>query len=141
MPPSGFVTTTPESAVDEPASVVTVVPPSCFTMMPPQTPDVWPGTIVQGRPTQQSALLVHVLPAGRQAAPHLLATQGLPQQSALVAQTVSAGTGWVQFGGVERVTQRGMPSASRRQHFSGLLLQLPPWMSGGSQQLFSALQE
>jgi hypothetical protein len=35
--------------------------------------------------------------------------------------------------------QRGMPSASCLQHFSGLLLQFPEVMPIGSQQLFATL--
>jgi len=52
-------------------------------------PLVEPGAWTHGKPGQQSAEVVHVLPCGMQepAAPHWLLTQGLPQQSALVAQT------------------------------------------------------
>src|SRR5262245_24432452 len=39
----------------------------------------------------------------------------------------------------ERNTHRGMPRLSGRQHFSGLLLQVPELISGGSQQLFATL--
>jgi hypothetical protein len=73
-------------------------------------------------PWQQSADVVHVLPVGTHepGAPHLLSTQGLPQQSALVAQ-VSPATGGVppsvpvQSTGLIR--HRGMPSASLAQQF------------------------
>jgi hypothetical protein len=73
-------------------------------------------------PGQQSADVVQPLPVGTQeVAAHLLSMQGLPQQSALVAQTVFAGTGVAQLTG--RIKQRGMPSASLLQQFSGLLWQ------------------
>ena len=128
----------------EPASGEATTPASVWTRTPPQMPSVEPGGMTHGRPTQQSAVLVQAPPLATQVPPHLLSMQGLPQQSALVAHTEPAGGGALVQSTTERTMQRGMPSASRRQHFSGALLQLlapGSWTkSGGSQQLFSALQ-
>jgi len=84
---------------------------------------------------------VHSLPLWTQepAAPHLLLTQGFPQQSALVAQVAPAAGGAVQSTGLMR--QRGIPSASLLQHFSEFELQKLLPSPTGSQQLFSALHE
>ena len=53
----------------------------------PHVPFVEPVGTMQGRPEQQSALMVQPPAAGTHAASHLPLTQGLPQQSALVAQS------------------------------------------------------
>jgi hypothetical protein len=87
-------------------------------------PFVDPGACTHGKPGQQSAPVVQEPPAMMHdpAAPHMLLTQGLPQQSALVAQTVPAGGApAAQLTGLMR--QRGIPRASLLQQFSGLLLQ------------------
>ena len=77
---------------------------------------------MQGRPGQQSAFAVQTPAAGTHAGLQRLPTQGLPQQSALVAQAdPGAGGAAVQSTGL--ITQRGIPSVSRTQHFSGVLLQ------------------
>jgi hypothetical protein len=101
-----------------------VVPPSGggVVVEAPQTPFAEPAWRMHGSPLQQSAVVVQPPAAGTHPAPHLLSTQGWPQQSALVAHTEPAGGGFpVQSTGLIR--QRGMPSASRLQQFSGLLLQ------------------
>lgn len=116
-------------------------PPSAVSV-PPQIPFVEPGACTHGRPGQQSADVEQVLPFEMHelGAPHLLPTHGLPQQSALVAQTVpAAGAAPAQSTGLIR--QRGIPSASLLQQFSGLLLQKLLGRLECSQQLFSALQE
>ncbi len=98
-------------------------PPSAVSV-PPQTPFDEPGAWTHGRPGQQSAPVVHVLPfwMHEPGAPHLLPTQGLPQQSALVAHTEPAGgTAAAQSTGL--IKQRGIPRESLLQQFSGLLLQ------------------
>lgn len=96
--------------------------------------------MTHGRPEQQSAVEVQAPVAATHAARHLFPTQGLPQQSALVAQLVPAGTGVLQVLAWSR--QRGMPSASLRQQLSGLLLQYDAFgASSGSQQLFSDEQD
>jgi hypothetical protein len=91
-------------------------------------PFVEPGACTHATPGQQSAETVQSEPFGTHepGAPHLLFVQGLPQQSALVAQTVPAVGGVppsvpVQSTGLMR--QRGMPSESLLQQFSGWLLQ------------------
>jgi hypothetical protein len=80
-----------------------------------------PAGITHGRPEQQSAEVVQDDPAWTHAPRHLSSTHGLPQQSALVAHDVPAGTGASQVFALSR--QRGIPSASLRQQLSGLLLQ------------------
>ncbi len=81
-----------------------------------------PVGITHGRPVQQSAFEVHVPPVLMHVAWQTLFTQGLPQQSALVAQLAPGAGGFaVQSFALRR--QRGMPSASLRQQLSGLLLQ------------------
>lgn len=106
----------------------------------PHVPVVAPVGISQGRPEQQSACVVHAPPDGMHVPLHLLFTQGLPQQSALVAHEVPAGTGAVQSFALRR--QRGMPSASLRQQLSGFELQkLAVGAPFGAQQLFSALHD
>src|SRR5215207_759277 len=96
---------------------------------------------MHGRPEQQSALTVHAPLVGTQAPSQTLLTQGLPQQSALVAHFEPAGM--TVPGAQTKFTarQRGMPSASCEQHASGLLLQklgpgAPPSGRSPSQQLF-----
>ena len=85
-------------------------------------PFVAPTGITQGVPAQQSAVVVHEPPLGTHVPRQTLLTQGLPQQSALVAHVVPAGGGLaVQSTGLMR--QRGMPSASFPQQLSGLELQ------------------
>lgn len=138
MPPSGRLPPPPPpSAVLPPSLPPSLVPasvglgsvtPPSGSRVPPHTPFVEPGACTHGMPGQQSALLVQVSPFGMQdpAAPHLLFTQGAPQQSALVAQTVSFVGGVppsvpVQSTGLMR--QRGIPSASLLQQLAGFLLQ------------------
>lgn len=77
----------PLSVVGVPASVVGV------GVFVPHVPFVAPVGMMHERPEQQSAWVVHSPGAWTQVPPHLLFTQGLPQQSALVAQVVPAGTG------------------------------------------------
>ncbi len=94
-----------------------------------------------GSGAQQSALIVHAPPFFMQVAEHLLFTHGLPQQSALVAQSCPAGTFVLGVHTKLTARQRGIPSASREQHASGLSLQksgsgTPPSWSWDSQQLF-----
>jgi hypothetical protein len=95
--------------------------------------------MVQGRPGQQSAVVVHALPdfthvalqTNRGPVGSELGTQGPPQQSALVAQAwpaLVAGSTPVQF---PAPVQRGMPRLSG-WHASGVVLTFP------AQQLFSA---
>lgn len=66
-----------------------------------QVPCAEPGCFTQP-PPQQSALVVHEPPLATQAASHVysfrfgLNVHGLPQQSALVAQTVPTGIGVLQ---------------------------------------------
>src|SRR5262245_18797776 len=97
------------------------MPPSERTV-PLHTPFVLPGCATQGRPLQQSAAVVHVLPACTQVPSHTPLTQGLPQQSALVAHLVPAGGGLaLQSEATKR--HRGIPSASFRQQLAGSLLQ------------------
>jgi hypothetical protein len=80
--------------------------------------------MLHSRPEQQSAVVVQSPALGTQTSSHLPLTQGLPQQSALVEQIEPAGTpASVQRKFTPR--QRGMPSASREQHSSGLLLHVP----------------
>ncbi len=86
--------------------------------MPPQTPLVLPGGMAQGVPLQQSAFEVHAPAVGTQSAWHRLLTHGLPQQSPLVTQLVPGGIG-VPVQSSAFSAQRGMPSASLRQQFSG----------------------
>ena len=92
-------------------------------------PWVEPGVLKQP-PPQQSAVEVHEPPFATHAASHVyllrfdLKVQGLPQQSALVAQTVPGGTGFEQLRKLTR--QRGRPSSSLAQQFSGWLLQFCP---------------
>jgi hypothetical protein len=79
-------------------------------------------------PVQQSADVVHVPPVGMHEfePPHWLLMQGLPQQSALVAHAAPASGGVppsVPVQSTGRIRQRGMPSASLAQQFSGLVLQ------------------
>src|SRR5262249_985115 len=119
------------------------MPPSERTV-PLHTPLVLPGCATHGRPLQQSAAVVHVPPACTQAPSRTPFTQGLPQQSALVAPLVPAGGGLVlQSEATKR--QRGIPSASLRQQLAGSLLQkleptVPPSRKVGSQQLFTPVQ-
>ena len=87
-------------------------------------PFVLPVVKRHSRPEQQSPVVVQSLPLGTQTFSHLPFTHGLPQQSALVAQIEPAGTpASVQRKFTPR--QRGMPSASREQQSSGLLLHVP----------------
>jgi hypothetical protein len=112
-----------------------MTPPS-RAITPPQVPFEAPVGIVQGRPVQQSAVVVHAPAAGTHAPRHLLFTQGLPQQSALVAHEVPAGIGAAQVVALRR--QRGIPSESLRQQLSGFALQKAGLGAPfGSQQLFS----
>ena len=97
-----------------------VTPPSGWRK-PPQSPVDDPVGITQGRPEQQSAFVVHAPLTFTQPPWHLLLTQGLPQQSALVAHDVPAGTGVAQLLAFKR--QRGIPSESFRQQLSGFELQ------------------
>jgi len=82
-----------------------------------------PGSCTHSTPGQQSALTVHAPFVGTHvlSARHLLSTHGLPQQSALVAHCVPASGAFTQSTG--RTTQRGIPSASFRQHGALTLLQ------------------
>jgi hypothetical protein len=99
-----------------------VVPPP--VVLAPQVPLDAPVGITQGSPEQQSACEVHAPLCGTHAPSHLLFTQGLPQQSALVTQ-LSPGfgifAGSVQLFALSR--QRGIPRASNRQQLSGFELQ------------------
>lgn len=125
----------------EPGPPASETPPSGRSV-PPQTPFVEPGACTHGMPTQQSAEVVHSPPFGMHepGAPHLLLTQGFPQQSALVAHSLPAGGGFEQSP-TYFTRQRGMPSASFAQQFDGVLLQLPAGWPIVSQQLFSALHD
>jgi hypothetical protein len=70
-----------------------------------------------------------------------LKVQGFPQQSALLVHSVPSGTGVAQLP-TNRMRQRGMPSASSLQQFSGWLLQFwPAGWPNDSQQLFAVLHE
>jgi hypothetical protein len=107
----------------------------------PHVPEVDPVGTLQGRPEQQSALMVHAPLVGTHAPSHTLFTQGFPQQSALVAHFDPAGTVWPGVQTKFTARQRGMPSESCEQHASGLLLQkpglgAPPSGRSPSQQLF-----
>jgi hypothetical protein len=99
-----------------------VTPPSVI-VVPPQMPFDDPTGITQAMPAQQSAVVVHAPLVGMHAALHMLFTQGLPQQSALVAHDVPAGMGVAGLHVFALRRQRGIPSASFRQQLSGLLLQ------------------
>lgn len=107
-------------------------------------PRTAPGTLIHA-PPQQSAVVVHEPPFATQTGPQrrtpwLSGTQGSPQQSALDAQIVPIG-GLVVQSPTYATRQRGIPSASWRQQFSGLLLQLPEGWFSVSQQLFVVLHE
>jgi hypothetical protein len=101
--------------------------------------------LLQRSPEQQSSAVVHDPPeathAGAQrSVPLLSATHGLPQQSADDAQVVPGGGFTVQSPTLF-MRHRGMPSVSRWQHVSGLLLQVPCFRPGGSQQSLLVLHE
>jgi len=105
----------------------------------PHTPRDAPGGIVQGNPGQQSAVVVHSLPALMHAALQMsvgpagsgLGTQGPPQQSALVAHAIPALVAGSTPTQLPAFVQRGMPRLSGWQA-SGTVFTLP------EQQLFSA---
>jgi hypothetical protein len=93
-------------------------------VVPPHFPVDEPVGITHGSPEQQSALLVQAPSFFTHSPMHLLLTQGLPQQSALVTQ-LSPAFG-ILVGSSQSLAfrrQRGIPSASLRQQLSGLLLQ------------------
>jgi len=95
--------------------------------------------MVQGRPGQQSAVVVHALPVLMQAALQIslgpaasgLGTHGPPQQSALVAHAIPALVAGSTPTQLPAFVQRGMPRLSA-WHASGTWFTLP------AQQLFSA---
>jgi hypothetical protein len=99
-------------------------------------PVVEPTAIEHAVPAQQSEVALHELPSATQAPTHTLFTQGFPQQSALVAHVVPAGTGTSQVLAWSR--QRGTPSASARQQASGFALQKLSVRPSGAQQMFVA---
>jgi hypothetical protein len=110
-------------------------------MTPPQMPFVLPVGTTHCSGEQQSAVTVHSPFFGTQVPSHLPLTQGLPQQSALVVQVEPGGTTVPPLQTKFTPRQRGMPSASREQHASGVLLQnpfgvRPPSGRRLSQQLF-----
>ena len=111
----------------------------------PHVPESAPASLLHKSPEQQSSAVVHEPPAATHAAaqrrvPVLSATQGLPQQSAEDAQVVPGGGTTVQSPTLF-MRHRGMPSVSRWQHVSGLLLQVPDFRPGGSQQSLLVLHE
>jgi hypothetical protein len=95
-----------------------------------QVPCVEPGGFTHP-PAQQSPVEVQEPPAGTHAELQTylprpeLKVQGLPQQSALVAQAVPSGTGVEQVP-TKWTRQRGRPSSSFAQQFSGVLWQFCP---------------
>ena len=107
---------------------------------PPHDPLDEPPGITQGRPVQQSAVVVQPPAAGTHDVPHLrgappsvtfVGTQGSPQQSALLEQTSPVlGPASAQL---PTPVQRGIPTMSCWQTV-GSLFTFP------AQQLFSALQ-
>jgi hypothetical protein len=111
----------------------------------PHVPESAPGSLLQSNPVQQSSAVVHEPPEGMHATaqrsvPVLSATQGLPQQSAEDAHVVPGGGFTVQSPTLF-MRHRGMLSASRWQHISGWLLQVPDFSPGGSQQSLLVLHE
>ena len=111
----------------------------------PQVPERAPGSLLQSNPAQQSSAVVHEPPEATHAAaqrrvPVLSATHGLPQQSADDAHVVP-GAGLTVQSPTLFMRQRGIWSASRWQHVSGLLLQVPDGKPGGSQQSLLVLHE
>ena len=124
-----------------PASVEGVVPPSAPMPPPPQEPLVDPPEITQGRPVQQSAVVVQPPALGTHDAPHrrgappsvtFVGTHASPQQSALLEQTRPALV--PASAQLPTPVQRGIPTMSCWQTV-GSLFTFP------AQQLFSALQE
>jgi hypothetical protein len=119
-----------------------VVPPSAGGgFATPHVPFVEPVGTLHGSPEQQSASIVHSPLVFTHVPSHTLFTQGLPQQSALVAHFEPGGTTMPSLQTKFTARQRGMPSASREQHASGLLLQndgpgAPPSGRSPSQQSF-----
>jgi hypothetical protein len=110
-----------------------------------QVPESAPVALSHSRPEQQSLAVVHEPPEGIHAAAHrsvplLSAMHGLPQQSADEAQRLPAAGGTLQSP-TFTMRHRGMFCASRWQHCSGWLLQVPDFMPGGSQQLSELLHE